>query len=156
ALLVVQRTGPSAFGPVFAEHPELVGSEHVPPFLVGFVRCLFLFRHDASVLGNGETGAVSSRTSPERATGLEVTTCLSDRTEASTSSSNLVGGFMDCVHCGRALEADASFCSSCGHSIAGADAGPRKLYRRAMEGRLGGVCAGLAEYLNVDVTLVRL
>jgi phage shock protein PspC (stress-responsive transcriptional regulator) len=33
---------------------------------------------------------------------------------------------------------------------------PRRLTRRSAEGRLGGVCAGIAEYLRVDVTLVRL
>lgn len=33
---------------------------------------------------------------------------------------------------------------------------PRRLTRRSSAGRLGGVCAGLAEYLDTDVTLVRL
>ena len=32
---------------------------------------------------------------------------------------------------------------------------PRRLTRRPAEGKLGGVCAGLAEYFNVDVVLVR-
>src|SRR5882672_6188708 len=31
----------------------------------------------------------------------------------------------------------------------------RRLTRRPGEGRLGGVCAGLAAYFDVDVTLVR-
>jgi len=32
---------------------------------------------------------------------------------------------------------------------------PRRLFRRSSEGRLAGVCAGIAEYLDTDVTLVR-
>ncbi len=32
---------------------------------------------------------------------------------------------------------------------------PKRLTRRSADGRLGGVCAGLAEYFDVDVTLVR-
>jgi len=33
---------------------------------------------------------------------------------------------------------------------------PKRLYRRSTSGRLGGVCAGIAEYMDADVTLVRL
>lgn len=33
---------------------------------------------------------------------------------------------------------------------------PRKLYRSRSERMLGGVCGGLAAYLDVDVTVVRL
>jgi phage shock protein C len=32
----------------------------------------------------------------------------------------------------------------------------KKLYRSNKEKMLGGVCGGLAEYLNLDVTVVRL
>src|SRR5262245_15270573 len=32
----------------------------------------------------------------------------------------------------------------------------RRLYRLPSEGKIGGVCAGIAAYLNVDVTVVRL
>lgn len=32
----------------------------------------------------------------------------------------------------------------------------KKLYKNSAEGKLLGVCAGLAEYFNVDVTLVRI
>jgi phage shock protein PspC (stress-responsive transcriptional regulator) len=32
---------------------------------------------------------------------------------------------------------------------------PKRLTRRSTDGRFGGVCAGLAEYFDVDVTLVR-
>lgn len=33
---------------------------------------------------------------------------------------------------------------------------PRRLFRRSESGRIGGVCAGFAEYMDADVTLVRL
>ena len=32
---------------------------------------------------------------------------------------------------------------------------PRKLYRSQPDRKLAGVCGGLGEYLNVDMTLVR-
>jgi len=37
----------------------------------------------------------------------------------------------------------------------GASGSPRRLTRRPAEGKLGGVCAGLAEYFDVDIVLVR-
>ena len=33
---------------------------------------------------------------------------------------------------------------------------PKRLVRKPASGRLGGVCAGIADYLDTDVTLVRL
>jgi len=33
---------------------------------------------------------------------------------------------------------------------------PSRLFRRSSEGRIAGVCAGIAEYLGTDVALVRL
>ena len=33
---------------------------------------------------------------------------------------------------------------------------PKRLYRNSSSGRIAGVCAGIAEYLDADVTLVRL
>ena len=33
---------------------------------------------------------------------------------------------------------------------------PKRLYRIPSQGRIAGVCAGIAEYLNADVTLIRL
>jgi len=59
-----------------------------------------------------------------------------------------------CTGCGREMEADQAFCGHCG--VRRAAGGPRRLVRIPSHGRLAGVCAGLAEYLDVDVTLVRL
>ena len=33
---------------------------------------------------------------------------------------------------------------------------PKRLYRNSSAGRIAGVCAGIAEYFDADVTLVRL
>ena len=33
---------------------------------------------------------------------------------------------------------------------------PKKLYRNSRDKKLAGVCSGLADYLNVDVTVVRI
>src|SRR5688572_17071387 len=33
---------------------------------------------------------------------------------------------------------------------------PKSLHRRSSAGRIAGVCAGIAEYLDADVTLIRL
>ena len=32
----------------------------------------------------------------------------------------------------------------------------KKLYKDSTNAKIGGVCAGLSEYLNVDVTLIRI
>ena len=61
---------------------------------------------------------------------------------------------MICGRCAREIEADSRYCRYCG---AGGDTGTgRRLTRIPSEGRIAGVCAGIAAYLNADVTLVRL
>jgi phage shock protein PspC (stress-responsive transcriptional regulator) len=64
---------------------------------------------------------------------------------------------MNCGRCGREIENESAFCRFCGAAV-GAPPLPseRRLFRRPDEGRLGGVCAGMAEYFDTDVTLVRL
>lgn len=68
---------------------------------------------------------------------------------------------MYCSHCGRKLEDEARYCSACG--TARGSVGPSSSYRdvkklsRPLEGRkIAGVCAGVADYLDMDVTLVRI
>jgi phage shock protein PspC (stress-responsive transcriptional regulator) len=64
---------------------------------------------------------------------------------------------MTCSRCARDLEADSAFCRYCGARVQTSEsAAPRRLTRRPAEGKLGGVCAGIAEYLNTDPTVVRL
>ncbi len=62
---------------------------------------------------------------------------------------------MECAYCHTLLEADSAFCRACGKPATGT-VRARKLFRHSAQGRLAGVCAGIADYLDVDVTLVRL
>jgi phage shock protein C len=66
---------------------------------------------------------------------------------------------MNCGHCHNELPAGAAYCPSCGASQgsgAAAAWAQRRLTRLPAEGKVAGVCAGIAEYLGVDVTLVRI
>jgi phage shock protein PspC (stress-responsive transcriptional regulator) len=47
------------------------------------------------------------------------------------------------------------FCRHCGAAVHETGQ-PRRLTRRPSEGKLGGVCAGIARYLDTDSTIVRL
>jgi phage shock protein C len=61
---------------------------------------------------------------------------------------------MYCNCCGKLIPEAAGFCAYCGRRVGGVGT-PRRLLR-AREGRkLAGVCLGFAEYLDLDVTLVR-
>src|SRR5262245_9147305 len=62
---------------------------------------------------------------------------------------------MVCGRCGKEVESEAAFCRHCGASQS-APGTPRRLVRLPSQGRIAGVCAGLADYLNTDVTRVRL
>ncbi|MBI3050543.1 MAG: PspC domain-containing protein [Acidobacteria bacterium] len=62
---------------------------------------------------------------------------------------------MTCRHCAREIEADSTYCRYCGAPVQ-EPAAPRRLTRLPAEGKLGGVCAGIAAYLNTDPTIVRL
>ncbi|HVW08061.1 MAG TPA: PspC domain-containing protein [Bryobacteraceae bacterium] len=85
---------------------------------------------------------------------------------------------MYCTRCGAQNADDARFCTACGASTeaggaastagqgypAGAafPAGPypgasrKRLHRVMADKKIAGVCAGFAEYFDIDVTLVRL
>ena len=73
---------------------------------------------------------------------------------------------MTCPQCARNVEPDSTFCRYCGAALVPAPTGvegpppipptSKRLVRLSSEGRLAGVCAGLAAYLEVDVTIVRL
>jgi len=57
-----------------------------------------------------------------------------------------------CQRCLREVPTGACFCPACGARVAGP---PRELRRRREAEKLAGVCAGLAEYFDLDPTLVR-
>ena len=69
---------------------------------------------------------------------------------------------MFCTNCGLEVSNGARFCSQCGQgtrfdppaSGSGYYA-PRRLYRLMYDKQIGGVCSGLAKYLDMDVTMVR-
>ncbi len=67
---------------------------------------------------------------------------------------------MICTHCEREIADYSNFCYFCGaRQVRAADGPPRaqkRLMRSAVDRKIGGVCGGFAEYLEVDSTLVRL
>jgi phage shock protein C len=68
---------------------------------------------------------------------------------------------MYCTNCGLDLGEKAAFCSQCGKpaSAAAGREAPRAarapLARIMSEKKIAGVCAGVARYFGVDVTMVR-
>ena len=67
---------------------------------------------------------------------------------------------MYCTSCGTQLQDTANYCFECGRQTGRTSStqyqAPRRLYRLAYDKKWAGVCAGLARYLDVDVTLVRI
>src|ERR1700730_9736664 len=62
---------------------------------------------------------------------------------------------MYCNYCGKVIQDDANICAYCGTRVGGVIA--RKRLVRPRAGRaIAGVCAGFAEYFDIDVTVVRL
>ncbi len=71
--------------------------------------------------------------------------------------------FMYCTSCGIELPESHRFCNQCGTRTATAEAfipqaglPARKLSRPRDDRKIAGVCAGIARYLGIDVTLVRI
>ena len=63
---------------------------------------------------------------------------------------------MTCHRCSKELDADSAFCRYCGAQVQQFESSKRRLTRIPAEGKLGGVCAGLARYVDTDPTVVRL
>lgn len=67
---------------------------------------------------------------------------------------------MNCRHCQREIADGSNYCSSCGadqrRTSTGLPPGARPLRRSATDRKIAGVCGGIAEYLGVEVTIVRL
>ena len=61
---------------------------------------------------------------------------------------------MTCRHCAKEIEDHSAFCRFCGAAVE-MPRQLRRLTRRPAEGKLGGVCAGVAAYFDIDVTFVR-
>lgn len=64
---------------------------------------------------------------------------------------------MNCTHCGTSIEEESTFCRACGRRQEATGPQPlHKLFRRTEGSRIAGICSGIAEYLDVDVTVVRI
>ena len=64
---------------------------------------------------------------------------------------------MYCTQCGVELRADDRFCSRCGKrtGVGRLETSARPLMLDKRNKKIGGVCAGFARYMEVDVILVR-
>lgn len=62
---------------------------------------------------------------------------------------------MYCNYCGKVIQDDALVCAYCGVRV-GASLARHRLIRPRMGRKIGGVCMGLAEYFDIDVTVIRL
>jgi phage shock protein C len=62
---------------------------------------------------------------------------------------------MICLSCQREISDYSNYCNFCGAKQQ-AVTGGKRLMRSSTNVKLAGVCGGIAEYLNVDPTLVRL
>jgi len=66
---------------------------------------------------------------------------------------------MTCAHCKRDIVDYSNFCYFCGapqRTAYGPSRAPRRLMRSVVDSKIAGVCGGVAEYFEVDSTLVRL
>jgi len=60
-----------------------------------------------------------------------------------------------CNYCGKVIQDDANICAYCGTRV-GAVTARKRLVRPRLDRKIAGVCAGFAEYFDLDVTAVRL
>jgi phage shock protein C len=68
---------------------------------------------------------------------------------------------MYCSSCGFELATDFRYCPKCGTRVQADGSAPdsppaTRLSRPYDQKKIAGVCAGIARYLNVDVTLIRI
>lgn len=70
---------------------------------------------------------------------------------------------MNCPSCQKEIADNSRFCYLCGARLVAQapqpqpapGAGPRRLYRSANDRKIGGVCGGVAEYMELDPSMVR-
>jgi len=62
---------------------------------------------------------------------------------------------MICVHCGKQIVEESSYCNFCGSRQRPAVLS-KVLTRSVNDSKIAGVCGGIGEYFGVDATIVRL
>jgi phage shock protein PspC (stress-responsive transcriptional regulator) len=68
---------------------------------------------------------------------------------------------MVCQHCQKEIAEGSKFCYNCGAqqtgvgSVSSAIPVQKRLMRSRIDKKIGGVCAGLADYFDIDPTIVR-
>src|SRR5947208_7469085 len=71
---------------------------------------------------------------------------------------------MTCVNCQKDIAVGSRFCYNCGAKqpetpppgLSPATGGKKKLMRSSTDKKIAGVCAGLADYFDLDPTIVRI
>ena len=64
---------------------------------------------------------------------------------------------MTCKHCQREVPDQSNFCNFCGGmQQTPPSRGHKRLMRSATDRKIAGVCGGIAEYFDIDSTVVRL
>ena len=71
---------------------------------------------------------------------------------------------MFCPKCQKEVVEGSKFCYNCGAQLTGQPASPagnygalpKRLMRSSRDKKVGGVCAGVADYFDLDPTLVRI
>jgi len=63
---------------------------------------------------------------------------------------------MICTNCQREIADWSNFCNNCGARQQVATRAYKRLLRSSVDRKIAGVCGGIAEYLEIDSTIVRL
>jgi len=65
-------------------------------------------------------------------------------------------GDMFCPQCGKEYANRVNFCCQCGTALSKPPAPRKPLSRSRTDRKIAGVCAGFADYLDIDPSLVRI